>query len=155
MWLSRFPDPWNQVFFGTPHNLPTKPLDRAPFSMCHDTNCSTDQCIKFMDLYNHYYHPSLAANEILAHVKILNIFQSKGLTQAVCHHRNETSLHLTPCWQISKGEFLTTGLPLEELMALSTDHTSLGYLETGDDRLYLRRQLEQCNPGKIFAELLC
>lgn len=40
-------------------------------------------------------------------------------------------------------------------MALSTDHTtSLGYLETGDDRLNLRRQLEQCNPGKINSPIM-
>ena len=39
-------------------------------------------------------------------------------------------------------------------MALSTDHTSLGHLETGEDRQYLRRQLEQCIPGNIKFPIL-
>jgi len=45
-----------------------------------------EQYAKSMELYNHYYHPNLAANEVLAYVKILNVFQKKNLNQTVhCH----------------------------------------------------------------------
>lgn len=55
-----------------------------------------EQYAKSMELYNHYYHRNLAANEVLAYVKILNVFQLKNLNQTVRCHRNEMSLNLAP-----------------------------------------------------------